>query len=329
MYQAPSNKNTDLGGVSARKTVLPVAVFIAVLHVIIVVLIFQINNTSSKLSMNMRAYNTYVSDATALIAGSSLRCETTNTFVLMPVLDNGQVNLYPLEAFAEEMGQGRTGSQVADRFRDYDVSKEAKKQIYQAGEHSDRLLETQLHAIALVDAVYPVPETRPFTDIPMAELTEEEKSMSDSDKLAVARNMILGTEYSAEKDGVSQSVAAAVGTLKEESGRQSATMRRRISILRILVWTVTITIILVLLIVFVMFYRLLIIPLYRFVRLIGLGQSVSESQGLKEVRLVASAYNDLLWQKDSLEEILKSAAEKDPGIKEMLEEAEKNMDEQT
>lgn len=311
MKSPTSQKAKQIGGISARKIIVPIAISLAILHIMIVILIFQISISSSRLSKTMREYDTYVSDATSLMAGSSLRCETSNTFVLMPVQENGEINLPPLEAYAAELKQKRTGKYVAERFSNYKISDEIKNYVYDAAEHTDQMLETQLHAMALTSAVYPVPATAPYTDIPMTRLTDEEEKMPDSQKEATARDMILGRDYSEHKHMVSSSVAAASKALKQESGRKSAIMGRRISILRLMLWTVTIAIIIILVLVFLLFNNQLLMPLNRFVRLIDSDHSLNDKKGMQEVRLLASAYNDLLWRRDSLDEILRSAAETD------------------
>ena len=62
---------------------------------------------------------------------------------------------------------------------------------------------------------------------------------------------------------------------------------------------------------FVALYQQMIHPLTGFVQLITANQPLDDEKGLKEVRLVASAYNSLRKRRDALDAILRSAAETD------------------
>ena len=80
----------QIGGASANALVMPVAVVLAVFHVLIIALILMINSSSGKLSTVMKDAGTYTQDATSLLAGSSLLSETSSNYVLMPVTESGE-----------------------------------------------------------------------------------------------------------------------------------------------------------------------------------------------------------------------------------------------
>lgn len=109
-------------GYSANAVMLPMIAVLAVLHLCIVILIFGMNTTSMKLSKQMQQAGQQTAVATLLLAGSSLMSETSGTFILMPLTEEGEPNVLPLIAYANELGVDRRGDQVVEKFRDFPVS---------------------------------------------------------------------------------------------------------------------------------------------------------------------------------------------------------------
>ncbi|MBR1821931.1 MAG: GGDEF domain-containing protein [Clostridia bacterium] len=300
-----------VGGASANALVMPIVVVLAILHALIIIVILMINASSSSLSTIMQNSGSYTQDATSLLAGSSLLSETATNFVLMPTTEAGEVNVYPLIAYASELSVPRRGNQVLGRFQDYDVSEEALAHIEAAAASAGSMMENQLRAIELMRAVYPLPEMEPLTAISRVELSPEELNMTDAEKQAAAKELVLGTDYAQNKQSVSQNVSACTEQLQAASARQAAETGRRIAILRSVLWTITLSIIVMLIVTFTALYRQIMQPLGRFVKLIPEDKPLDEGKGFHEVRLVASAYNDVLKRRNALDDILRSAAETD------------------
>ena len=287
MLRKSSNKK-DVGGIPAKKIVIPIILVLTFLHISIIATIMMVNKTSSELSSIMQKSGEYVSDATSLLAGSSLLSETSSNFILMPV-----------------------AAQVAERFKSYDVSPEVKEAISQAAESAEFMMESQLKAISLMSAVYPYPDIMPLRNIPVAELTEEEQSMSSAQKESSARLLLLGSVYALHTQTVSQQVNTAVGMIQAASGAHAAAAQQRITKLRSSLWAITGSIIVILSATFICLHTQLLAPLDAFVHLISSSSPLDDTKGLNEVRQVANAYNTLLKRRDALDAILRSAAETD------------------
>ena len=300
-----------IGGISANSLVLPIVVILSILHITIIGLIMAINTSSSSLSRIMQNAGSYTQEATSLLAGSSLLSETSSNYILMPTTEMGEVNVGPLMAYAQELGVDRRGDDVVARFADYDVPEEARTLIVGAADSANAMLEAQLHAIELMRSVHPLPETGPLSAIPRVELTEEELAMTDAQKEAEARVLVLGSVYGMNKSTVSQNVNECVELMQANSGRLSGMAQRRVGILRQILWIITLTIIFILIATFGTLYSQILRPLGRFVRLIPEDSRLDEKRGFREVRLVASAYNDVLSRRNALDDILRSAAETD------------------
>ena len=104
---------------------------------------------------------------------------------------------------------------------------------------------------------------------------------------------------------------ACVEVIRADSNIAAASSAKRVSILRSVLWATTILIMVILTATFITLYRQIIYPLADFVKLISANRSLDEKKGLREVRLLAIAYNTLLKRRDALDSILRSAAETD------------------
>lgn len=306
---AAGTKNT--GGIAANSLMRPIIIVLAVLHVAIFALILQINATSAELSAEMRKAGEQIEEATSILAGTSLMSETSTNFILMPVTEHGEINAGPLAAYAAELKQLRRGPHVVERFRNYEADEKVISHLEAASGNSEMLREAQLHAIALINAVYPLPNISPLNQIPLPVLTESEKALQKEEKLAQARVIALGSVANMSKRAVSQNVNICKDILRANAGAKAAEVGKKIAILRLVLLGGAGVIMVILVGTFVALYKQMIHPLQGFVQLITGNQPLNEEKGLQEVRLVASAYNSLRKRRDALDAILRSAAETD------------------
>jgi len=298
--------------VSANALVMPIVVVLAVLHIIIIMLILAINNTSSNLSTIMQNQGRYTQEATSLLAGSSLLSETATNFVLMPTTETGESNFQPLMAYAEEIATPEhRGDAVLARFQGYDIPEEAYAQLETAAACANDILDCQLHALALSRSAHPTPPIPQLEAIPDYALSDEEQAMDAEQKMSAARALLLSSKYSENKGSVSRNVNGCVGTMQMASNLLAGQTARQVATYRRLLWVTTLTIIGILVLTFFMLYKKLLNPLDVFVNAISDGKKLDEKKGFREVRLVASAYNDVLKRRNALDEILRSAAETD------------------
>ena len=299
------------GGIAANSLMRPIIVVLAILHIVIFALIVQINSTSAELSATMKTAGKQVEEATSILAGSSLLSETSTNFILMPLTEHGEINAGPLAAYAGELKIPRRGNQVMERFRNYDVDEKAVSYLKAAAGNAEQLKEAQLHAIALINAVYPLPNVSPLNQLPLPALNEAEIVLPDAQKIARARTVALGSVANMNKRAVSQNVNACADIIRANAGVKAAEVGKKIAILRTALLGMALTVMVILIGTFVALYQQMIHPLTGFVQLITANQPLDDEKGLKEVRLVASAYNSLRKRRDALDAILRSAAETD------------------
>jgi diguanylate cyclase (GGDEF)-like protein len=123
--------------------------------------------------------------------------------------------------------------------------------------------------------------------------------------------MLLGSKYLFKKQTATQFVTAAQSIIQKGIEEETAETTRKIGSLRAGMWFLTVAIIVLLVITFAVIFRSLIGPLNDFVKRLNRDEELDDTTGLREVRRVASEYNEVLFRRNALDEILRSAAERD------------------
>ena len=109
-----------VGGITANSFMRPIIAILAVLDIAIIGMFLQINSGASRLSTVMTNVGVYIGEANSLLAGVSLLNQTAANFVLVPVKKTGEFNAAPLTVYANTLSRHRRGSDVLERFRDYE-----------------------------------------------------------------------------------------------------------------------------------------------------------------------------------------------------------------
>ena len=172
-----------VGGIAANAIMFPIIAILTVIDIAIIGMFLQINAGANQLSAVSSKAGVYIGEANSLLAGTSLLSQTAANFVLVPVKKNGDFNVYPLTIYANELQRPRRGSQVLERFRNYAISDKARSYLSLAAKDADRMLETQLQAMALVNAVHPFPSMEPLNKIPLPALKEADQALSGAEKM--------------------------------------------------------------------------------------------------------------------------------------------------
>ena len=306
---ASNSKNKS--GMSAKRLIIPIIILLAAMHIMIIVLIFSLNTDSNNLRALTQRSSDYTSDAGSILAGASMLSVTSSSFVMTPVLENGEQNLGPLAIYANEYVQDRRGHDVYERFKTYEVSDEVLNGIKEAAGFADIMMNEQLHAISLVNSVIHIPDAEPFNAIPIQELSEQELAMAPEARLAYAKQIISDPQYFQYMGLISQEVNQSIGGIQANLGMRSAQITGHIELLRTLIWIVIAAIMVIIIVAFVALYRHLVSPLSDIEKHISQDEPLREETGLREVRLLSSTYNGLLRRRDTIDDLLRSAAETD------------------
>ena len=308
MNYVASRRRKRLGGMSAKSLALPLAIVIALLQIALVVLIVFANIGNAKLSRTVNLYSTYESEASSLVSGASVLNGTATTYVNQP----DKTNVSPLMGYVSELRNHpeRRAGAIAENFDGYDVGLEAKRHVRQAQEAAEEMYAIQLHAIALMLSAYPSSDPS-LSGFELPPLTEEETGWTAEKKAEEAETMLNVASYTERMGTVSTNVTNCVEALRDESGELIDRSIRNVRTMRIAILGTTVAFSALLISSFLVIYFKLISPLDRFVRGIAADRPLDEGSGLYEVRRVANSYNALLRRRESLETVLRFAAETD------------------
>ena len=272
-----SKERRDFRGIPANAMLLPVEIILIILLTLIVILVFEVNRSSNKLSDLMENFGICQQETMSMQAGINTLSETASGFVQSPALEDGSTNFGPLSAFAQELGRDRQGPQIAERFHGYDVSDEVKAYIDHAAETTVIMRQALDHAVALVTSVYPLPPIPALSAIPDFPLTAEELAMPDEARVGLARKL-LGGDYAQLKHAVAEDVGSCGALLQRDFSRAAAETRQHIANLRMSLWFVIVSIIGILLFVFIMLHFWIVRPLRKHVEDINADLSTNQPQ---------------------------------------------------
>ena len=151
------------------------------MHVLIIFLIFRINSTSSEISKINQNYAKYKAEASSMLGGSSTLSEAVASLLMSHTLVTNEINTVPLTIFADEVAdKTRRGSTISEHFSTYSLSEDITTSIQAAAEASDRLLEADLHALALFFAAYGKPNIPQIASLEVPALTETTPAIIDT-----------------------------------------------------------------------------------------------------------------------------------------------------
>ena len=309
-----SAKKKDLSSltVSARSIIIPVAVSVIIIFAVMVIFVHSANTSNKKLAESLRDSAEYVEEISDFMGGVSLLNETSASFIVNPADGEGNVIWGQIMPYAVELGTGgRRAEDLLAYFAEIDVSDETMQYLNAACEDAKFFLDTQLHAIALVTSVYPLPEMPALEPIAHLEISEEEAQMPEGARLGISKSLILNEEYGAHRKSLAAAVNDAIRTVKESSSNEIKATDRKIGVIKSLLWVAVGITVAILAIAFIAIYRFLVYPLTKASKQFLLSEKMNENFGLKELRIAATSYNDLLERRDNFEIILKHAAETD------------------
>ncbi len=304
-----------IGGFTANSLVVPLGAVLLALIVAIAILTMGANWSTNELADQMQKSSDYQQSATNLQAGTSALSETASSFLQAPVIPDGQggeqINLNPLQMYAEELRIDRRPARIAALFEEYDVSEEILENIKQAAEYSEQMQEIQTHALSLFFSVYDMPDDPSLSSIQLIELTPQEKAMPAEARIGMSKQLIFSKDYSLLKPAVSGRIEESHKLLQQQFDTASKETHHTIIALRTALWTMIGLLIFVMGGTFLLFYRWMVKPLREYAQNIASDQTLKRHGRVKELRAMVTAHNDLFARRNKLEAILRAAAETD------------------
>ena len=290
---------------------MPLILITFILQIGLIINASVISTFSNILSQTMTDSAENVSDISILQSRFSLLSETATSFIIRPYNDEtGTVNDSPLLGYASELAQSsRDPDAVLARIKARGVQDDVYEYASIAATKVKEMVQIQYHAIALTRSVYPT-NNRQLDAIPDYVLSEEEKALSDQDKLEKALSLLWDTDYSIRKRDISSNASQAMSLVKSRASVRQIELNNRLNFNKVFNWVFTVLIVLTLFSFFFVVIKYIIIPIVKYTRNIEEDEMLPVI-GLYETRVLARSYNELVEKKKIYEKDLVNSVETD------------------
>ena len=273
-------------GVSLRAIHIAMIVCAVVISLLLVFSTHQSASVFSSLSKAAGDYSVRQKAAHELMEASDYLTEMVQRFTL-------EGNTQYLDDYFEEVFVSRRREESITSMSEGDTEKGLVTQLQEAMAESTSLSYREYYAMKLVI------EAREIRDYPDTlrgvELKEEDTLLSADEKMSLAREMVMGTEYYEHKESIRNKLRSSLEVLDQQmtATRQStsADLNRELTLVRIVIAILTVVIILLIWLT----ARLGTIPLMEAGKCAEDGRKIPET-GAKEFRKLAGKYNKMLDQ---------------------------------
>lgn len=273
-------------GVSLRAIHIAMIVCAVVISLLLVFSTHQSASVFSSLSKAAGDYSVRQKAAHELMEASDYLTEMVQRFTL-------EGNTQYLDDYFEEVFVSRRREESITSMSEGDTEKGLVTQLQEAMTESTSLSYREYYAMKLVI------EAREIRDYPDTlrgvELKEEDTLLSADEKMSLAREMVMGTEYYEHKESIRNKLRSSLEVLDQQmtATRQStsADLNRELTLVRIVIAILTVVIILLIWLT----ARLGTMPLMEAGKCAEDGRKIPET-GAKEFRRLAGKYNKMLEQ---------------------------------
>ena len=273
-------------GVSLRAIHIAMIVCAVVISLLLVFSTHQSASVFSSLSKAAGDYSVRQKAAHELMEASDYLTEMVQRFTL-------EGNTQYLDDYFEEVFVSRRREESITSMSEGDTEKGLVTQLQEAMAESTSLSYREYYAMKLVI------EAREIRDYPDTlrgvELKEEDTLLSADEKMSLARDMVMGTEYYEHKESIRNKLRSSLEVLDQQmtATRQStsADLNRELTLVRIVIAILTVVIILLIWLT----ARLGTMPLMEAGKCAEDGRKIPET-GAKEFRRLAGKYNKMLEQ---------------------------------
>ena len=273
-------------GVSLRAIHIAMIVCAVVISLLLVFSTYQSASVFSSLSKAAGDYSVRQKAAHELMEASDYLTEMVQRFTL-------EGNTQYLDDYFEEVFVSRRREESITSMSEGDTEKGLVTQLQEAMAESASLSYREYYAMKLVIEAQ---EIRDYPDtLRGVELKEEDTLLSADEKMSLAREMVMGTEYYEHKESIRNKLRSSLEVLDQQmtATRQStsADLNRELTLVRIVIAILTVVIILLIWLT----ARLGTIPLMEAGKCAEDGRKIPET-GAKEFRRLAGKYNKMLEQ---------------------------------
>lgn len=273
-------------GISLRAVHIAMILCAVVISLLLVFSTYQSASVFSSLSKATGDYSVRQKAAHELMEASDYLTEMVQRFTL-------EGNTQYLNDYFEEVFVSRRREESITSMSEGDTEKELVAQLQEAMAESTSLSYREYYAMKLVIEAH---EIRDYPDtLRGVELKEEDALLSADEKMRLAREMVMGTEYYEHKESIRNKLRSSLEVLEQEMTatrkNTSAELNSELTLVRVVIAILTIIIILLIWLT----ARLGTVPLMEACKRAEEGRKIPEI-GAKEFRKLAGKYNKMLDQ---------------------------------
>lgn len=277
------NRKSNNEGISLRVVHIAMIVCAVIISLLLIFSTYQSANVFSALNKATGNYIVRQEAAHELMEASDYLTEMVQRFTLEG--DTQYLDNYFEEAFTSKRREAAITSMSESEAETVLV-----EQLQKAMDESTSLMYREYYAMKLV---IEAKEIRSYPDTLRAiELKEEDTMLSADDKMELAQEMVLGTEYYERKEIIRTNLRASLQTLDKlmNTTRQNTTaeLNSELTIIRVVIIVLTV----VILFLIYLTARLGTLPLMDAVRKAEAGEPIPVT-GAKEFRYMAKSYNKM------------------------------------
>ena len=215
-----------------------------------------------------------------------------------------------MDAYVQELTVTNRRGEAVDVLRsDFENDVESTTKLEQALEASNDLAERELAAMKLAVDYYQLGGIPNI--VAQAELTDEQRALDREGKIAAARELVLGDEYTESKETILSNIEASslalLAELNNNVKANDALMQSLLFQLRVAVALLLCVVLILVLVVLLYVLK----PLDRYIKRIQKSEPL-EAAGSYELHYLANAYNAMYEDNSQRIEQLRALAERDP-----------------
>ncbi len=213
-----------------------------------------------------------------------------------------------LDNYIEELNTSTRRSDAVAELKSLPDNPDAGKTLQTALDMSNKLAETELHAMKLAAEAYD--QSGALSASIEGELTANELALEPAEKVTEARSMLLDRTYEEFKSEIMHNVESSVVDIVEGFDRQRSFYEHQLNLLLMRMAVITGLLLILVIITIFTLYKFLMLPLNSYMGSIRSNEEIKPA-GSYEMRYFGKAYNLIFNENMQRTEILRQAAEHD------------------
>lgn len=308
-------KTVHKRALSAKRMIIPSVIAILLMHLLIVVNTFRINDMG-----NVIAETTQRNFQLGGMSNSFSQATDALTSTAMAYVNSGeeaQLGSY-FDAYGQMQGsygammqllqeqEKANASRLSNLLPHAQAEEHKSASEYLADSHEAVMERTETELTALTMAAEPRDvKLESYPQLEKTELPADWDKLPQEAKIAQARNLLQDSGYQSKRGAVQRNMSIAMSLSDAHTSAKLQQYSARLANYRLIQWILMGAIIATMLVMIVLLFTRLILPLERSVELVQQGAPLPAEHGFSELRRLAFSYDELLSHRDELEHNLR------------------------